>query len=135
MEIIYRANDGNEFTNEKDCLNHEEKIAEEYDFSNIVMLDKEMEVLKTNTKDDILNAIDYVCYFSVETEKDYNKIVNLLKKAGYYDILPEYDKKYEGKQAIYVYDYEYGGTDEWVNFNEFCEKITENIVKIRQRFF
>lgn len=134
MEIIYRANDDTEFTNKEDCINYEKELAEIYDLSNVTMLDQKMEILNTNTKDEVIFAIGRVFYFSVKTEEDYKKVVELFYKEEMSDNFPIYDKKYEGKQTIYAYDYKYGEKDDWTNLNELLEKMQEDFEEIEQKF-
>lgn len=134
MEIIYRANDDTEFTNKKDCINYEKKLAEDFDLSNVVMFDQKMRPLSTDTKNDVTYAIERVYYFSVETRKDYSKVVNLFRKFDMYDDFPEYNEKYEGEKTIYAYDCEYGNRDGWTNLSECLEAITKNIAQIEKYF-
>lgn len=123
MKTIYESNDGKQFENEKDCLDYEKRAEKEYDFSEIVFLGRNGKIYKVENEADSHKVCAGIHYFLVKSEKDYNKVKTMYENAGYYDTFPEYNKNYEGKEAIYAYGYE---EDSWVDFKAFYEKMKED---------
>lgn len=126
MKTIYEANDGTQFETEKECLTYEREQKEKYGFSNVVFLNSKNEILKTGTKFDCCVAIDNAIYIIVKSEKDYEKVKMLNEEVGYRNNFPKYNKRYEGQETIFAYDYA-GGLDSWTNLNDLLLKVQEDI--------
>ena len=61
MEIIYRANDGTEFTNEQDCINYENVANCLYDKKHFIAFNSNLEPydITPNTIENVLEVMEY----------------------------------------------------------------------------
>lgn len=133
MKTIYVANDGEQFENKKDCLDYEKRIEENYNLTEAILFTRTGEVLKTRNRAECYSACSNAHYMFVKSEKDYDKIKAIFKEAGYSDIFPEYNKKYEEEGNIFAY--EYANKDfEWVELHSLFQKVIEDIAKIKFLF-
>lgn len=130
MKTIYVANDGEQFENEKECIEYEKKVGEKYNLSNALILNPKGEHLKARNRLECHNALEWAHYILVKSEKDYNKIKAICEELGFGDDFPVYNKKYEGHETIFAYEYM---TDEgqWVNLDDFLLKVKEDIAEIK----
>ena len=133
MKTIYVANDGKQFENEKECLDYEKRIEEKYNLTESILFTKSGEALKTRNKTECYRACVNAHYMFVKSEKDYNKIKAIFKEAGYSDIFPEYNKKYEEEGNIFAYEYT-NKNFEWVELHFLLQKVIEDISKIKFLF-
>lgn len=133
MKTIYVANDGEQFENEKECLDYEREVEKKYNLSNVVILNQKGEILKARNRLECYNALEWAHYILVKSEKDYNKIKVVGKEAGYADDFPDYNKKYEGQETIFVYDY-MNDLGQWVNLDDFLQKVKEDIMRAKHLF-
>ena len=68
MEIIYRANDGTEFTNEQDCINYENVTDCLCDKKHFIAFDSNLEPYDV-TLDDIEHVLEMMEYFICLTDE------------------------------------------------------------------
>ena len=78
MEIIYRANDGTEFTNEQDCINYENRMSCLCDKKHFIAFNSDFEPYDI-TPDTTENALEMMEYFICLTDE----AVNAFKKTGF----------------------------------------------------
>lgn len=130
MEIIYKANDGTQFNNEKECFNYERAMESRYDLSNVVLIDHWGNILKARNRAECYRAIEHAFYIVLKTEEDYKKIETINKEGGFTTKLPKYNKNCEGQETIFAYKYAdtYGL---WVNLNECLAETRAEIERIK----
>lgn len=133
MKTIYVANDGEQFENEKECLDYEREVEKKYILSNAIILNEKGEVLKTRGKLECYNAVEWARYLLVKSEEDYDKIKAIIKEVGFSDELPDYNKKYEGREAVYAFNY-MNDLSQWVLLDDFLLKVEEDIEHIKHLF-
>ena len=81
MELIYRAVDGKEFSNEIDCRAHEDELkAAEFE-SQLHLWDEDKDVLKLDAE--LLEDFCRVMYFYCDTEEAYKFVLDLNVAEGY----------------------------------------------------
>lgn len=81
MELIYKAFDGKEFSNEIDCRAHEDSLkADEFE-SQLHLWDEDRCILKLDTE--LLEDFCRVMYFRCDTEEAYKFVLDLNVAEGY----------------------------------------------------
>lgn len=133
MKTIYVANDGEQFENKEECIEYEKDQEKKYNLSEVIILNKKGEVLKTRNRAECYSACADAHYILVKSEEDYKKIQTINREAGYSDIFPRYNEKYEGKENVYAYEY-MNRDCEWVDLNFLLQKVKEDIVDIKFLF-
>ena len=68
MEIIYRANDGMEFTDEQDCINYENRMSCLCDKKNFIAFNSNLEPYDI-TPDTVVGALEMMEYFVCLTDE------------------------------------------------------------------
>ena len=113
MEIIYRANDGMEFTNEQDCINHENVESCICDKKHFIAFNSDFEPYDI-TPDTIENALEMMEYFICLTDEAVAAFDSAYKEAGFCAPVDEI------KVNTY-YGWEVENIDQWDAFSNVWE--------------
>lgn len=89
MEIIYRAFDGKEFSNEIDCRAHEDELKASEFASNIHLWDEDKDSRELTAE--LIEDFNLIMYFRCDTEEAYKFILDLNVKEGYAKGLPSHN--------------------------------------------
>lgn len=125
MEVVYRANDGTEFTNEQDCINHES-------VANCLCNKKHFIAFNSNLEpydiapDDIESVLERMEYFVCLTDE----AASALESFGVSLVLDTPND--EIKTNVY-YGWEITTSDTWESFSDIWEAInkeTERLMRI-----
>ena len=82
MEIIYRANDGMEFTDEQDCINYENRMNCLCDKKHFIAFDSNLEPYDI-TPDRIEGVLEMMEYFVCLTDEAVNAFNSMYKQIGF----------------------------------------------------
>lgn len=122
--IIYRADDGTEFDNEKDCWNHENNLKAEKYKDIIKIWNQYGERLDLKG---VLNNNETICAIQIDTDnelvwKECEEFIEV-ELFDYGDLLNKMDYRYDnGEKWIYNDIYHYDETfQEWVNISVLYE--------------
>ena len=113
MEIIYRANDGMEFTNEQDCINHENVESCICDKKHFIAFNSDFKPYDI-TQDSIEDALETMEYFICLTDAGVDAFNTLYNRYGYCSPVKEL------KARIY-YGWEVENIDQWDAFSNVWE--------------
>lgn len=113
MEIIYRANDGMEFTNEQDCISHENVESCICDKKHFIAFNSDFEPYDI-TQDSIEDALETIEYFICLTDAGVDAFNTLYNRYGYCSPVKEL------KARIY-YGWEVENIDQWDAFSDVWE--------------
>lgn len=113
MEIIYRANDGMEFTNEQDCINHENVENCICDKKHFIAFNSDFEPYDI-TQNSIEDALETMEYFICLTDEAVTAFDTLYKHCGF--CFPV-----EGLKARTYYGWEVENIDQWDAFPDVWE--------------
>ena len=113
MEIIYRANDGMEFTNEQDCINHENVESCICDKKHFIAFNSDFEPYDI-TQNSIENALETMEYFICLTDAGVDAFNTLYNRYGYCSPVKEL------KTRTY-YGWEVENIDQWDAFPDVWE--------------
>ena len=113
MEIIYRANDGMEFTNEQDCINHENVESCICDKKHFIAFNSDLEPYDI-TPDTIEYALEMMEYFVCLTDAAVDAFDTLYKRYGYCSPVEEL-------KARTYYGWEVENIDQWDAFSDVWE--------------
>ena len=121
MEIIYRANDGTEFTDEQDCVNYENRMNYLCDKKHFIAFNSDLEPYNI-TPDRIEGVLEMMEYFICLTDE----AVNAFRGAGFCAS----DDKIE---VNVYYGWEMTTSNTWESFSDVLEAInkeTERLIRI-----
>ena len=113
MEIIYRANDGTEFTNEQDCINHENVENCICDKKHFIAFNSDLEPYDI-TPDSIEYELEMMEYFVCLTDEAVAAFDTLYKRCGF--CFPVQELK-----ARTYYGWEVENIDQWDAFSDVWE--------------
>ena len=113
MEIIYRANDGTEFTDEQDCVNYENRMNCLCDKKHFIAFNSDFEPYDI-TPDTIENALEMMEYFICLTDEAVAAFDSAYKEAGFCAPVDEI------KVNTY-YGWEVENIDQWDAFSNVWE--------------
>ena len=122
MEIIYRANDGTEFTNEQDCINHENVESCICDKKHFIAFNSDFEPYDI-TQDSIENALEMMEYFICLTDAGVDAFNTLYNRYGYCSPVKEL-------KARTYYGWEVENIDQWDAFSDVREELNKKIDRL-----
>ena len=122
MEIIYRANDGTEFTDEQDCVNYENRMSCLCDKKHFIAFNSDFEPYDI-TPDTIENALEMMEYFICLTDEAVAAFDSAYKEAGFCAPVDEI------KVNAY-YGWEVANIDQWDAFPDVWESINKEIDRV-----
>lgn len=122
MEIIYRANDGMEFTNEQDCINHENVESCICDKKHFIAFSSDLEPYDI-TRDRIEDALGMMGYFICLTDAGVDAFNTLYNRYGY--CFPV-----EQIKVRTYYGWEVENIDQWDAFSDVREELNNKIDRL-----
>ena len=122
MEIIYRANDGMEFTNEQDCINHENVENCICDKKHFIAFNSDFEPYDI-TQDSIEDALEMMEYFICLTDEAVAAFDTLYKRYGFCAPVEEV-------KARTYYGWEVENIDQWDAFSDVWEELNKKIDRL-----
>lgn len=122
MEIIYRANDGMEFTNEQDCINHENVESCICDKKHFIAFNSNFEPYDI-TRDRIEDVLGMMGYFICLTDAGVDAFNTLYNRYGY--CFPVEELK-----ARTYYGWEVENVDQWDAFSDVREELNNKIDRL-----
>ena len=122
MEIIYRANDGMEFTNEQDCINHENVESCICDKKHFIAFNSDFEPYDI-TQDSIENALEMMECFICLTDAGVDAFNTLYNRYGYFSPVKEL-------KARTYYGWEVENIDQWDAFSDVREELNKKIDRL-----
>ena len=123
MEIIYRANDGTEFTNEQDCVNYENRVNCLCDKKHFIAFNKNLEPYDI-TPNNIEDTFEMMEYFVCLTDEAVAALVSMFERMG---LMPAY--RDEIKVNTY-YGWEVENPDQWDAFPDVYNAFNERFEKL-----
>ena len=122
MEIIYRANDGMEFTNEQDCINHENVESCICDKKHFIAFNSDFEPYDI-TQDSIEGVLEMMEYFICLTDAGVDAFDTLYNRYGYFSPVKEL-------KARTYYGWEVENIDQWDAFSDVREELNKKIDRL-----
>ena len=122
MEIIYRANDGTEFTNEQDCINYENVANCLCDKKHFIAFNKYLEPYDI-TSDTIENVFEMMEYFICLTDEAVAAFKSMCEQTG---ICAPTD----GIKVLTYYGWEVENQDQWDAFPDVYNAFNERFEKL-----
>lgn len=122
MEIIYRANDGTEFTDEQDCINYENRMSCLCDKKHFIAFNSDFEPYDI-TQDSIEDVLEMMEYFICLTDEAVVAFDSAYKEAGFCTPVDEI------KVNTY-YGWEVANIDQWDAFPDVWEAINKEIDRV-----
>ena len=122
MEIIYRANDGTEFTDEQDCVNYENRMSCLCDKKHFIAFNSDFEPydITQNSIEDVLEMMEY---FICLTDEAVAAFDSAYKEAGFCAPVDEI------KVNTY-YGWEVANIDQWDALPDVWEAINKEIDRV-----
>ena len=122
MEIIYRANDGMEFTDEQDCINYENRMNCLCDKKHFIAFNSDLEPYDI-TSDTIENTLEMMEYFVCLTDEAVAAFDSAYKEAGFCAPVDEI------KVNTY-YGWEVENPDQWDAFPDVWEEFNKRFDRL-----
>ena len=122
MEIIYRANDGTEFTNEQDCINYENVTDCLCDKKHFIAFNSDLEPYDI-TPDRIEGVLEMMEYFVCLTDEAVAAFDSAYKEAGFCAPVDEI------KVNTY-YGWEVENPDQWDAFPDVWEEFNKRFDRL-----
>ena len=124
MEIIYRANDGTEFTNEQDCINYENVANCLYDKKHFIAFNNNLEPydITPNNIEDIFEMIEYFVCLTDEAVVALNSMFDYIGCCAPTD----------GIKVLTYYGWEVENSDQWDAFPDVYNAFNERFEKLMQ---
>ena len=122
MEIIYRANDGTEFTNEQDCINYENVTDCLCDNKHFIAFNGGLEPYDI-TPDDIEHVLEMMEYFVCLTDEAVNAFNSMYKQIGF--CTPD-----GGVKVNVYYGWEVENPDQWDAFPDVWEAFNQRFDRL-----
>ena len=122
MEIIYRANDGTEFTNEQDCINYENITDCLCDKKHFIAFNSDLEPYNI-TPDTIENTLEIMEYFVCLTDEAVAAFDSAYKETGFCAPVDEI------KVNTY-YGWEVENPDQWDAFPDVWEEFNKRFDRL-----
>ena len=124
MEIIYRANDGMEFTDEQDCINYENRMSCLCDKKHFIAFNSDLEPYDI-TPDTIESALEMMEYFICLTDEAVAAFDSMYDHMGFCTPVDEI------KVNTY-YGWEVENPDQWDAFPDVWEMYNQRIDRLMQ---
>ena len=121
MEIIYRANDGMEFTDEQDCINYENRMNCLCDKKHFIAFDSNLEPYDI-TPDRIEGVLEMMEYFVCLTDEAVNAFNSMYKQIGF--CAPD------GVKVLTYYGWEVENPDQWDAFPDVWEEFNRRFDRL-----
>ena len=122
MEIIYRANDGMEFTDEQDCINYENRMNCLCDKKHFIAFNSDLEPYDI-TPDTIENTLEMMEYFVCLTDEAIAAFDSAYKEAGFCAPVDEIKvNTYYGWEVENPYQWD-AFPDVWEEFNRRFDRL------------
>ena len=122
MEIIYRANDGTEFTNEQDCINYENVTGCLCDKKHFIAFNGDLKPYDI-TLDDIEHVLEIMEYFVCLTDEAVNAFNSMYEQIGL--CVPD-----GGIKVFTYYGWEVENIDQWDAFSDVREELNKKINRL-----
>ena len=122
MEIIYRANDGTEFTNEQDCIDYENVTDCLCDKKHFIAFDSNLEPYNI-TPDGIEDVFEMMEYFVCLTDEAVNAFNSMYKQTGF--CAPK-----DGVKVLTYYGWEVENPDQWDAFPDVWEAFNQRFDRL-----
>ena len=124
MEIIYRANDGTEFTNEQDCINYENVANCLYDKKHFIAFNNNLEPydITPNNIEDIFEMMEYFVCLTDEAVVALNSMFDYIGCCAPTD----------GIKVLTYYGWEVENSDQWDAFPDVYNAFNERFEKLMQ---
>ena len=122
MEIIYRANDGTEFSDEQDCVNYENRMSCLCDKKHFIAFNSDLEPYNI-TPDTVENTLEMMEYFICLTDEAVAAFDSAYKEAGFCAPVDEI------KVNTY-YGWEVENPDQWDAFPDVYNAFNERLEKL-----
>lgn len=122
MEIIYRANDGTEFTNKQDCVNYENRMSYLCDKKHFIAFNSNLEPYDI-TPDTIESALEMMEYFVCLTDEAVAAFESMYDHMGFYTPVDEI------KVNTY-YGWEVENPDQWDAFPDVWEEFNKRFDRL-----
>ena len=122
MEIIYRANDGTEFTNEQDCINYENRMNYLCDKKHFIAFDSNLEPYDI-TPDRIEGVLEMMEYFVCLTDEAVNAFNSTYKQIGFCAPVDEV-------KVLTYYGWEVENPDQWDAFPDVWEAFNQRFDRL-----
>lgn len=122
MEIIYRANDGTEFTDEQDCINYEGVTDCLCNKKHFIAFNSDLEPYDV-TLDDIEHVLEVMEYFVCLTDEAVNAFNSMYNKIGF--CTPD-----GGVKVNVYYGWEVENPDQWDAFSDVREEMNNKIDRL-----
>ena len=122
MEIIYRANDGTEFTDEQDCVNYEDRMNCLCDKKHFIAFNSDLEPYDI-TPNTIENVLEVMEYFVCLTDEAVAAFDSAYKEAGFCAPVDEI------KVNTY-YGWEVENPDQWDAFPDVWEEFNKRFDRL-----
>ena len=122
MEIIYRANDGMEFTDEQDCINYENRMNCLCDKKHFIAFNSNLEPYDI-TPDRIEGVLEMMEYFVCLTDEAVNAFNSMYKQIGF--CVPD-----SGIKVLTYYGWEVENQDQWDAFPDVWEEFNRRFDRL-----
>ena len=122
MEIIYRANDGTEFTNEQDCINYENAANCLYDKKHFIAFNNNLEPydITPNNIEDIFEMMEYFVCLTDEAVAAFN---SMCEQTGICAPM-------NGIKVLTYYGWGVENSDQWDAFPDVYNALNERLEKL-----
>lgn len=124
MEIIYRANDGTEFTDEQDCITYENRMNCLCDKKNFIAFDSNLEPYNM-TPNEIESTLEMMEYFVCLTDEAVAALDLMFDDIGY--CTPT-----DGIKVLTYYGWGVENPDQWDAFPDVYNAFNERFEKLMQ---
>ena len=122
MEIIYRANDGTEFTDEQDCINYENRMSCLCDKKHFIAFNSNLEPYDI-TLDTIESALEMIEYFVCLTDEAVAAFESMYDHMGF--CAPA-----DGVKVLTYYGWEVENPDQWDAFPDVWEEFNKRFDRL-----
>ena len=122
MEIIYRANDGMEFTDEQDCVNYENRMSCLCDKKHFIAFDSNLEPYDI-TPDRIEGVLEMMEYFVCLTDEAVAAFESMYDRMGLYTPVDEV-------KVLTYYGWEVENPDQWDAFPNVWEEFNRRFDRL-----
>ena len=122
MEIIYRANDGMEFTDEQDCINYENRMSCLCDKKNFIAFNSNLEPYDI-TPDTVESALGMMEYFVCLTDEAVAAFESMYDHMGF--CAPA-----DGVKVLTYYGWEVENPDQWDAFPDVWEAFNQRFDRL-----
>ena len=122
MKIIYRANDGTEFTDKQDCVNYENRMSCLCDKKHFIAFNKYLKPYDI-TSDTIENVFEMMEYFICLTDEAVAAFNSMCEQTGIFAPM-------NGIKVLTYYGWEVENSDQWDAFPDVYNAFNERFEKL-----